>query len=163
MLWVWRSDRERGKDALNQALLSVLTIFLGIFLALSVNSHHENRQTIKNLIQVISTAKAEAERNLVIVQESSLHNDNERLVRESPITALNVLLNMPTFLEQGSTEIVSELLTLNTQLNWKITYRPASLGAVYESTKIVSANQPKVIENVTRVIELLEKQLRLLN
>lgn len=163
VLWVWRSDHERGKDALIQALLSVLTIFLGIFLALSVNSHHEHRQTIKNLIKVILAAKMEAEKNLMIIQEASIHNDSERLVLESPTTALDVLLDMPTFLEQGSMELVSELLKLNTQLKWQVTYRPGSRGSIFQEPSIISANKTLVIENVKRVIELLEKQLSLLN
>ena len=162
VIWIWRSDREKGKDTSIQALFSILSVFLGVFLALSVNSHHEHQQTMKNLVQVISVAKSEAIRNLEILQEVNLNDDNKRLVLESPATALDVLLDMPTFLEQGSTEIISELLQLNTQLNWTITYRPAELSAMYQAAKIVSANKENVINNTKRVIELLQEQLNLL-
>ncbi len=164
VFWVWRSDHKRGKDTLIRALLSVLSIFLGIFLALSVNSHHDQRQTISNLIRVICVARMEAEENLTMVsQGASIHNDRERLVLESPTTALDVLLDMPTFLEEGSTEIVSELLRLNTQLKWEVTYRPGELGSIYQGPSIVSADKNLVIENLKRVIELLGEQLNLLN
>jgi len=162
VIWIWRSDREKGKDTSIQALFSVLSVFLGVFLALSVNSHHEHQQTIKNLVQVISVAKSEAIRNLEVLQEVNLNDDNERLVLESPATALDVLLDMPTFLEQGSTEIISELLQINTQLNWTITYRPAELSAMYQAAKIISANKENVINHTKRVIELLQEQLNLL-
>ena len=159
-------DRETAKKPWFQALLTVLTSFLGIFLALSINSHHEHRQTISNLIRISSTAKNEAESSLAIIKnekESLASDDNRRLVLESPTRALVVLLGMPTFIELGSTEIVTELLTLSTQLKWQRTYSAEFVmtGVSGHNLNFVTANTDTVISNVERVIYLLEKQLRL--
>lgn len=165
MIWIWRSDHEKGKDTFTQALLSVLSVFLGIFLALSVNSHHEHCQTIKNLVQVITVAKSEAEENLAFIEDNTNKRSDElRLLLESPTTALDVILDMPTFLEEGSTEIVSELLRLNTLLKWQITYKEDGLmwmGGSSQS-KIASPHRHIVVKNIKRVIVLLNNQLNLL-
>jgi len=163
VLWV---DRETAKKPWFQALLTVLTSFLGIFLALSINSHHEHRQTISNLIRISSTAKNEAESSLAIIKnekESLASDDNRRLVLESPTKALVVLLGMPTFIELGSTEIVTELLTLSTQLKWQRTYSAEFVmtGVSGPNLNFVTANTDTVISNVERVIYILEKQLSL--
>jgi hypothetical protein len=164
VFWIWRSDHEKGKDTFTQAFLSVLTVFLGIFLALSVNSRHEHRQTIKNLIQIVTVAKSEAEDNLAFIEDNTNEIDEQRLLLESPTTALDVLLDMPAFLEEGSTEIVSELLKLNTLLKWQITYKDNGLMIMGSSSqnKIATPHKHLVVKNIRRVIELLNDQLNLL-
>jgi hypothetical protein len=166
LFWVWRSDREKGKDTSIQALLYVLTVFLGVFVALYVNSRYEHSQTIRNLIKISLTAKTEAESSLAIIKNEKVslaRDDNRRLVLESPTKALAVLLEMPSFLELGSTEIVSELLTLKTKLKWQRTYSTKFVmtGVGGPNINFVTADKDAVITNVERVIELLQEQLRL--
>ncbi len=164
VIWIWRSDHQKGKDTFIQALLSVLSVFLGIFLALFVNSHHERCQTIKNLVQVITVAKSETVANLDFIEDNTNEMDEQRLILESPTNALEVLLDMPTFLEEGSKEIVSELLRFNTLLKWQITYIEDGLTIMGSSSqsKIATPRRHLVVKNMKRVVSLLNDQLSLM-
>lgn len=90
--------------------------------------------------------------------------DEQRLILESPTNALEVLLDMPTFLEEGSKEIVSELLRFNTLLKWQITYIEDGLTIMGSSSqsKIATPRGHLVVKNMKRVVSLLNDQLILM-
>lgn len=116
------------------------------------------------MFKVINVAKSEAENSLVIISEATqpIRNptDKQRLILESPCKTLDVLLDMPSFLERGSKDIVSELLTLNTSLKWSVTCRPPGSSVALGSTTIVTANRKAVLDSPKQVIKLLEEQLQ---
>jgi len=150
--------------ALFQATVPLSATLIGVFLALSLNACQQKKNTINNLKNVIIVAKSEAMESYNIIKEGPQRadelgqKDKERLVLEFPAKALDVLVSMPSFLEYGESEIVTELLTLNTSLKWNAPNRTGG-GLVMSSVEIETAHPTYVLTTLERVVELLEKQL----
>ncbi len=155
---LFRRSRDKGLEAFLQGVLTVATMFLGVFLAAAISLYQQERST-RNLIKtLLRTAHLELDSSRKAIQSpgetiTESFAANWIRVQDNPGKSLEVLLSSVAFIERGEPEIVVDLMNLSKGFPW--INRSHGGATVYGEER---GGKEEILARIELAIRLLEIQ-----